>query len=364
MTEKNIKGKYTINEHEQKPSKPIESNYEDLLIKYDDDVQNSLIRIDKQNIKWDEISETGNTFIGKIKFDFLEKDNKFSPIRVGKLLFKALSCFTPQNDHNSYRDINDTIYINIEEYARECDVLTKENEYKKKTVLKSFRKTLKKDLIYIRRNINITVDYEDNKGFKDMGLFQETGIDPSGKYAICVFSKTYANKLLDSARLGRFSKKIFAIDARAPITFKLAIALTRQFTNYSNQKRKKNKKPTFDIRRIEPLIEEIGLQSIEEIREIRASWVQKAKKPFERSMNQLVEPYGILKEWHYLKKDGTLFTNEEYIKFFSDEELNYIDWINLKIQFTLANQDAYIETKTAKEYKQKELDILEEYYKD
>lgn len=339
---------------------------DDIIIKYDDNVQNAIIKIDKKDIGWDRISNRGEISIDKITFRFeREKDAKdFSPVRVGKLIYKALGVFTPKNDHNSNKEIEKSVYINIEEYARECMKLRPDNEHKKSQVLRNFRRELRKDLISLRRNVSVMIESTESgiDDFKEFGLFQQAGIENNNKYIELVFSDFYAKKLLNNPRFNKISNRIFAIDTRSNTTFRLGVLLSRQFSNYSNQKITDKKSPTFDKRRVGSLIEDLGFQDIKNIQNKKSSWYQKLKEPFEKSMNQLVDDYNILTEWHYLKKDGSLLTNDEYRKYMTSGELDYRTWTDWKVQFTLTDSNEYINTKKSKEYKEKELELLNESY--
>ena len=55
-------------------------------------------------------------------------------------------------------------------------------------------------------------------------------------------------------------------------------------------------------------------------------------------------------------------TNDEYRKYMTSGEIDYRTWTDWKVQFTLTDSNEYINTKKSKEYKEKELELLNESY--
>lgn len=154
-----------------------------------------------------------------------------------------------------------------------------------------------------------------DKDFLDVSLVQAKGIH---KGNICIqFSDPYSRYMNSRHVLTQRSHALFRVSEKSPHALKLGEAIDLHYNITGNHER-----GIAEALKVETLLEDTTIPSLEEVRRARKAWREKMLSPFEQAMEELVK-CGYLKAWRYSTKTGEAPEEGE-------------TWLKTTIRYTLA----------------------------
>jgi biotin operon repressor len=283
--------------------------------------------------------------------NFAQIANAFS-VNTHKLLCAGLIAFA---ENNNIGDISETINCNVviplKEYATMCgydieehptdDPIKEKNRIK--NLLKHIRKQISSDLDMLY-NSSLTWNESTKKANRDylnIRLISASAI--RNGYIYMTFGQDFA-RYLKLRRLTQYPITLFSIDARSVNAYRIGQALSFHYNNDNNLK-----SGIANRIKIRTLLDYTDLPTIGEIRQLRTSWEQKIKEPFEKALDELYQK-GVLSDWWYCKSKDIPLTDEEIQDYFVDFE----KWFEMLIHFEINDAVNHTQRLSKKETSQPE----------
>lgn len=278
---------------------------------------------------------------------FLEGFNKLSGtlgISTHKLLVAGLASFADTNHVGltekrieMLNSLEYTVSIPEKEYALLCgyDVeerptnTTTELSKEKKRIkieLDNFRKQAKKDLnILSHARISWTeLIKKKPRNFENVAIIGTNGI--KNGYIKMTFDSEFIKYILQIPVLMQYSTAILSIDNRKATAYVIGLKMSEHYHMLQN-----HKKGTANRLKVKTLLECTDLQTIEEIRKSRSSWIDRIKEPFENALDELFQK-GVISDWNYCKAKGMLLTDIE-----AQNIPDFETWSELNLSYELKN---------------------------
>jgi len=273
-------------------------------------------------------------------------------VNTHKLLCAGLIAFA---ENNNIGDISETINCNVviplKEYATMCgydieehptdDPIKEKNRIK--NLLKHIRKQISSDLDMLY-NSSLTWNESTKKANRDylnIRLISASAI--RNGYIYMTFGQDFA-RYLKLRRLTQYPITLFSIDARSVNAYRIGQALSFHYNNDNNLK-----SGIANRIKIRTLLDYTDLPTIGEIRQLRTSWEQKIKEPFEKALDELYQK-GVLSDWWYCKSKDIPLTDEEIQDYFVDFE----KWFEMLIHFEINDAVNHTQRLSKKETSQPE----------
>lgn len=265
-------------------------------------------------------------------------------ISTHKLLVAGLASFADTNHVGltekrieMLNSLEYTVSIPEKEYALLCgyDVeerptnTTTELSKEKKRIkieLDNFRKQAKKDLnILSHARISWTeLIKKKPRNFENVAIIGTNGI--KNGYIKMTFDSEFIKYILQIPVLMQYSTAILSIDNRKATAYVIGLKMSEHYHMLQN-----HKKGTANRLKVKTLLECTDLQTIEEIRKSRSSWIDRIKEPFENALDELFQK-GVISDWNYCKAKGMLLTDIE-----AQNIPDFETWSELNLSYELKN---------------------------
>lgn len=238
-----------------------------------------------------------------VTLENFEQLNGLYSVSTDKLFRTALAEFTKVNHIGATgRTVRETtVYIPLSDFIERCgyDLQPHANETEE-AAKKRIANAKKKARLKIRKDLDIlysgSIEWTENekegktKDYLKTRIIEKAGIQQNT--IIISFGKDYANYLIHRT-IEQFSVSLLSIDERNPNTYKMGVKMTEYYSNDTNYRTGRNDRLT-----VKTLLSVCSLPDFETITQRRNSWRERIQKPFEESLNILID-CGFLKSWHY-----------------------------------------------------------------
>lgn len=281
----------------------------------------------------------------KIIFTEMKEDNFKLPVSANKLFMYAQNKLLRQNDlragYNEDIQVNSIVKIPLMEYAILCDkpVICGENATKAEKQacednLKYFRRTVEEDIDILRKmEFKFVEDIQGREeDYKNIAMNIIAGRKVTGLKTGVIkieFSQMFLRYAL-RLPMSYVTKKHYTLDNRSITANKLSIKLQNNYYNDANRKHKAQPYK-YKILKVRTLINATNLPT--DIEELNSSggWKRRAKKPFEKGLNTLIDN-GILSMWDYRGKHGTELPEEK------KNPKTFEEWLDLNVYYELTDK--------------------------
>lgn len=319
----------------------------------------SLPTLNKRDARIDNISKEHIYNLGADKV-ILREINSIS-VNTTKTLKRIIANFTEKNNIKNLKSnsVDYRVTMDIEEMAMDRGALNKkdlENSKRKSSILKDFRKKIKKDIATLRNNIVL----DNNEHYINTSILATGAIQNKGKTLYVTLNPDFADNLLKTNTIIKYPKVLDLVDARDKNTYALGNAISEHFSKYTNQQSSKsnNRKQTYDRLKVSTCLSYFPeIMRYEDILEKGASWNRENKEKLENSLDKL-QDIGFLMSWHYGFSNGEILSDEKMIEYTTD----YSKWISLNIYFTPNRYWELIKDQKVVKEKEKELKRIDEIY--
>ena len=286
------------------------------------------------------LNNTGTIDTGKVKL-VIEAFNELSGtlgVSTHKLLSVAMASFTALNHTGTNRRENrfTEVSIPLKDYALKCGYTiiphttdTEEESTKEairaENALKNARKKINKDLAIMFSSKLTWKEKVRGKqtDYVDVRLIEAKGIRKS--YIKIKFTQTFSDYLIDLP-LTQFPVALLRVDERNANAYAMGLKMAEHYSLDNNQIR-----GTSQLLKVTTLLSYTTLPTIEKVRQTKRLWTERIKEPFEKALGVLTA-CGLLSDWEYSYSKGVAMTDEEATNW-----VNYEDWANSLVHFTLTN---------------------------
>ena len=306
----------------------------------------------------------GEDIIKAVMSKLEETRSKFG-ISTDKLLQTAIAQFTDNNHVGETSRVLHTreVAIPLKEYAKKNNYDIEEHptstpeEAKKealrvKNTMKDVRKKVNKDLKILATTPLSWKEKVKGKteNYVDVYMLSAKGIVDG--YICLKFNEDFASYLI-RLPVNQYPVALLGLDERKTTAYLIGKKLSSHFFMDSNQLHNRAQ-----LLKVKTLLKETDLPTLEDVKRIRKSWVDRIKEPFERALDDLGGDYkdenlkdrrgcGLLESWEYCHTKGVPLTDKEKASLIDDFET----WSETLIKFTLndtPDQTDRLETKRAK----------------